>query len=62
MSNSYYFVLINGQSHGFFHSTIGVKQGDPLSTPLFILTVEVLTRALSSLFEDSQFVGFGFQS
>lgn len=24
-------VLINGQAHGFFHSTMGVKKGSPIS-------------------------------
>lgn len=51
-------MLINGQSHGFFHSTRWVKQGDPLSPALFILPAEVLSRALNSLFEDDLFQGF----
>uniref|UniRef100_A0A0V0GWG7 Putative ovule protein n=1 Tax=Solanum chacoense TaxID=4108 RepID=A0A0V0GWG7_SOLCH len=59
LSNNWYSVLINGQSHGFFHSTRGVKQGDPLSSALFILSAEVLSRALNALFEDGRFVGYG---
>lgn len=38
----WYSVLINGQSHGFFHSTKEVKQWDRLSPALFILPTEVL--------------------
>lgn len=59
ISNNYYYVLLNGQSVGFWHSTRGVKQGDPLSPALFILSSEVLTRALNSLFDDPQYVGYG---
>lgn len=58
ISNNWYSMLINGQAHGFFHSTRGVKQGDPLSPSLFILSAEVLSRALHALFEDDQFVGY----
>ncbi|KAG5619892.1 hypothetical protein H5410_005110 [Solanum commersonii] len=59
LANNYYYVLLNGQSHGFFHSTGGVKQGDPLSLALFIISVEVLSRALNVLFEDPHYVGYG---
>ncbi|XP_059284804.1 uncharacterized protein LOC132038098 [Lycium ferocissimum] len=59
LANNWYSVLVNGQPHGFFHSTRGVKQGDPLSPALFILSAEVLTRALNSLFEISEFKGYG---
>ncbi|XP_075095079.1 uncharacterized protein LOC142173397 [Nicotiana tabacum] len=59
MSNNWYSVLVNGQSSGFFKSTRGVKQGDPLSLALFILSAEVLSRSLNKLFEDKSFVGFG---
>lgn len=54
ISNNYYSVLLNGQSYGFFfHSTRGVRQGDTLSPTLFILSSEVLSRALNSLFDVS---------
>ncbi|XP_019237890.1 PREDICTED: uncharacterized protein LOC109218028 [Nicotiana attenuata] len=59
MSNNYYSVLVNRQSSGFFKSTRGGKQGDPLSPALFILSAEVLSRSLNKLFEDRSFVGFG---
>ncbi|XP_059301858.1 uncharacterized protein LOC132053773 [Lycium ferocissimum] len=57
IGNNWYSVLLNGQATGFFHSTRGVKQGDPLSPALFLLSTEVLSRALNVLFEDDQFIG-----
>ncbi|XP_060185616.1 uncharacterized protein LOC132615077 [Lycium barbarum] len=59
ISNNWYSVLLNGQATGFFHSTRGVKQGDSLSPTLFLLTAEVLSRALNSLFEESNYIGYG---
>ncbi|KAH0696182.1 hypothetical protein KY289_013664 [Solanum tuberosum] len=59
ISANWYSVLINGQSHGFFHSTRGLKQGDPLSPTLFIIVAEVLSRSLNQLNEQESFKGFG---
>ncbi|XP_060177905.1 uncharacterized protein LOC132607846 [Lycium barbarum] len=53
LANNWYSVLLNGQAYGFFHSTRGVKQGDPLSPAFFIIAAEVLSRALNSLFDQS---------
>ncbi|XP_060200359.1 uncharacterized protein LOC132628609 [Lycium barbarum] len=59
LANNWYSVLLNSQAHGFFHSTRGVKQGDPLSPALFIIAAEGLLRALNSLFDQPGFVGYG---
>lgn len=59
VANNWYSILINGQAHGFFHSTIGVKQGNPLSPALFILSAEVLSRSLNKLFDNNLFKGYG---
>nr|XP_009607035.1 uncharacterized protein LOC104101293 [Nicotiana tomentosiformis] len=40
LSNNQYSVLVNGQASGFFRPTRGVKQGDPFSPALFILSAE----------------------
>lgn len=59
LANNWYSILFNGRSKGFFYSNRGVKQGDPLSPALFIISAEVLTRALSALKEDNKYKGFG---
>ena len=59
ISNNWYSVLINRQAHGFFHSTRGVKQGDLLLSSLFILSAEVLSRALNGVFYDDLYTGYG---
>ncbi|WMV45632.1 hypothetical protein MTR67_039017 [Solanum verrucosum] len=58
MSNNWYSVIINGVRHGFFHSTRGLKQGDPLSPSLFILGAEILSRMLNMLHHHQRYKNF----
>lgn len=44
-------ISVNGNSSGFFKSTKGLRQGDPLSPYLFVLSMEVFSRLLHSRFD-----------
>lgn len=44
-------ISVNGVSGGFFKSTKGVRQGDPLSLYLFVLGMEAFSRLLKSRFD-----------
>jgi len=58
MANNWYSIILNGRRYGFFHSTRGLKQGDPLSPALFILGAEVLSRSLNRLHQHPLYNGF----
>lgn len=49
---------MNGSPTGFFHSSRGLRQGDPLSSFLFIIVTEALRRFTKKLEESGLLAGF----
>jgi hypothetical protein len=55
-------VLINGSPSGFFGSSRGVRQGDPLSPFLFVLVMEAFSRMISAIYSRGLISGFSVGS
>ena len=51
ISTAKFLVLINGEPAGFFSSSKGLRQGDPLSPYLFIMGMEVLSALIRRVVE-----------
>jgi hypothetical protein len=51
-------ILVNGTLEGFLNSSRGIWQGDPLSSLLFVLVMEVLSRMVNATIEQGLLKGF----
>ena len=60
ISTASFSVLVNGSSTGFFRSSRGLRQGDPLSPYLFVIGMEALSSMLKRAVEGSFISGCRF--
>ena len=60
ISTSFFSVLFNGSSTGFFWSSRGLRQGDPLSPYLFVIGMEALSCLLKRVVEGNFISGCRF--
>jgi hypothetical protein len=55
-------VLVNGTPFGFFSSSCGLGQGDPLSPLLFVIVIEALSKLLTTIVRRGLLSGFSVGS
>jgi hypothetical protein len=55
-------ILVNGTPSGFFSSSRGLRQGDPLSPLLFVVFMEALSRMLTAALDHGNLTGFSVGS
>lgn len=58
LNHPHFSVMINGSSKGFFPSSRGLRQGDPLSLFLFTLVVDEFSASMSKATENDLIKGF----
>ena len=58
ISTARFSILVNGCPSGFFPSSRGLRQGDPLSPLLFVIVMEALSHLLDRAVRERLFLGF----
>ncbi|XP_020592733.1 uncharacterized protein LOC110033172 [Phalaenopsis equestris] len=62
LSNNCYSVMVNGKAHGFFSANGGIKQGDPLSTKIFIIAFDYFSRLINKLQYEHSYIQYSHKS
>jgi hypothetical protein len=55
-------ILMNGTPSGFFSSSRGLRQGDPLLLLLFVVVMEALSRMMTATMDRGLLTGFSMRS
>ena len=61
ISTAYFSILLNGNPAGFFGSSRGLRQGDPLSPYLFVLGMEAFSLIIDKATEGGYISGYKFK-
>jgi len=62
MSSVQFSILVNGTPSGFFSSSRGLRQGDPLLPLLFVIVIEALSKLFTVAVHEGFLSGFSVGS
>ena len=62
ISSAHFSILLNGSPKGYFKSSRGLRQGDPLSPMLFVIVVEALHALMERANQTGLISGFSVEN